>query len=351
MSRLAQWFADETANLPELRPSGWAVMGFPIWGAAYWDRFERFCLASMRAPENYAALARHAALVVWTRESGRDVLQNLMAPYDIEVVVRTIPAELLSANKYQVLAVVERLLIRTAAKNGRGYTGVFPDFIQSEGYFANLRFLSRHHDAIALANLTATAGAPLVEDLKAFQRGPEAIIVVPARELGDIGWRHLHAVKRAEVRDEKRLPASHLLVWRGLDYARIHSAHCNAAWMSPELCRKAPRDDANAVAGFTLDSAIPFFLGSRPYHPLLEDELVIVDLYDQDLPVRPMIPLNRWRQVFDMATFGKAASYAPFFREPSMVPLRRCDDGLSDGEIERQVSAVLREIEPTKVAR
>lgn len=342
---LAEWFAAETANLPKLRPDGWAVMGFPIWGEKYWGRFERYCLASMLAPENYAAVIDGAALVIWTQERARRHVEVLMAPYDIEWALRVIPDSLLTSvgSKYQILAIVERLLIRTAAKNGRGYTGVFPDFIMSQGYFASLKYLARHHPAVAHSNLTATVSPKVEECLKPFRR-IEGSLVVPARDLGDMGFRLRHPIKPPEVRDEKRPPACHYLWWRGHDYAEIHSAHCNAAWMSPDLCRRAPRDDNNAMAGFTVDAAIPFFLGPKVYHPDLADEMVITDLYDTEMPERPQVPLDRWAQIFRSAAFN-SPKYVPMFKGASMVPLHPRADGLSDNEIERQVGVLLKEIE------
>lgn len=335
---LSRWFADEMASLPTLRPDGWAVMGFPLWGAKYLDRFEHYCLASMLAPENHAALRGRAALVLWARERGHQFIKYLLAPYDIELVVRTIPDELIALNKYQLLSVIERLLVQTAAKNGRGFTGTFPDCTYSSRYFASLEYLSRHHNAIAHSNLTAAHGRPVTERFNTFRK-IDGSLVVPARELGDIGWRHLHDVKRGEVRDVTALPAYHFLFWRGDDYVRIHSPHCNAGWMSPDLCRRAPRDDAKALGGHTLDSAVPFFLGSRPYHVSLTDEMVVTDLYDGVLPARGEVTSHHWVPIYRAATLGKAA-YLPYFSAPTMVPVHRQPGGLSSEEIARQVRAV-----------
>ncbi len=340
-TEIAQWFATETANLPALRPGGWAVMGFPLWGEKYFDRFERYCLASMLAPENRAALDG-ATFVLWTNEATYRDLVALVAQHGFEAVVKTMPAELMGGNKYQLLAVIERLLIRTAAKNGRGYTGVFPDFIVSERYFPNVRRLSSHVGSIAHSNLTATAGADFEANLAPFrQHGP---LVVRARELGDIGWRHLHAIKQAVVTDAQHLPSYHLLIWRGADYARIHSPHSNAAWISADLCRHAPKDDECALAGWTLDGTLPSFLGPRAYHVTLADDLAVTDLYDQTVMVPPIIPLVRWPKGYRQRTAGSPA-YLPYFSAPTMVPLHYQPDCLTDGEISRQVRAVIQTIE------
>lgn len=278
---LQGWFASEMAWLHGHAPwpQRWLLMGFPLWGDAYIDRFLRFCLPSLLAPANREALSGNCWFVIYYAAPDfpriLDVSRRLDAA-GLTPILRQIPDEIMAkatgVNANWVLGTVHKLLIQMAARCGAGFHMAQPDQLYGRAYFRNLKRVGVQHTGIAQAGISASETierewAPV---------GKTGALILDGDTLDDLGFRHLHPQMRMHImnnRDlDERLPRSTWLIWIAEDCLVLQRPHMHCAWMSSDLCRRAPLMIPN-----TLDAEMPWFM-PKPYFAKAGDGLGMLEI-------------------------------------------------------------------------
>ena len=329
-----QWYQEELQQHRHQREDAGVVMGFPLWGEAYEQRFLNYMLPSILAPANRAALKaakyeivlyvdRQTFNTVWTA----DIVEN--AP----IYLRQMPdaiADLLHRSpewKYSLMSAVHNLLIHQAAQKGAGFGMAVSDIVYSSRYFEHLLALGRTHDVIVHQALIVSQDkfeADLFDWAKV-----DGALSISAVELGTVGWIHASGLMKSwNMNDIENLaegvPGTHFVLWRGKDSIRMHCPHLTPVWLSNKACREAPTD-----IGDTLDAR---FLGSA-YMPTLEDDMALITIDNsRDAPAD--------KATFDLFRHNLLAHFAacmPQFKVPCMVPTLPATDGfLPDDVIEQR---------------
>jgi hypothetical protein len=367
--RLQAWFWKQMADLyaspsaPEPLNPQRVLMGLPLWGDDFIDRFCFFCLPSLRSKKNWEALAGRSRLVLFT--DGPGFLRLFQVAADLErqgmkVDVHVIPPEVMEfvdgtakakaqadldvmkgrgnattaelrqaetevkkagspLNRYWLLGTCQNFSLQICRRDRWGYHALHPDHIHSEAYFANMFRLAESHDGIASTTISAEITGVL-DELEAYRQS-DGSLVIPDLELGDMGWRHVHKQTLNNVmngRDlNKELPDSHMLIWKGKDKIHLFCCHLNAVWIAPHVCARAPIRLYNAI-----DTEIPNFMDGLIAIPEAHDGMTMLELSDDnkkfnthrvnftDFAVRCWTTVH-WRD-----------NYTPFFKMVNEVPIK-----------------------------
>jgi hypothetical protein len=215
--RLTDWFWREISKLYEadLLPaakSPGVLMGCPLWGEDFIDRFFFFCLPSLRAKKNWEALEGRTRMVLLTDGAGFPrlfICARELERRGIKVNLLVIPPEIMSEvnksplNKYWLLGTCQNLLLQMAARSGMGFHALHPDHLHSEEYFPNMLRLAETHDCIAQTSISADVGSVLPE-LEQY-RQIDGSLVIPDIEVGDMGWRHVHKQTLGNIMNGKSI--------------------------------------------------------------------------------------------------------------------------------------------------
>ena len=345
-SDLDDWFVASLADLDHLRPtneSGALLLGFPVWGETYIDRFARFCVPSMLAPQNAEALRNlNAKLVIYTSPADFVSVWRKTLPLDqagIRLVIERIPRELLDGpdpnHKYQLLGTVQNLLIQRAARTGMGFHMIMPDIVYNERYFAALAGLATKHEAVALGCLSSDIET-LGPELDAYRQGKT--LCVPSRELGTLGWKHVHQQTLASLLNDatpENMPKANLMVWLGKNAVHIASPHTNPAWLGPRLCRQAP-----VLTPVTLDAEIPALMPGGFHMPGPDDDMVLVELSDGGKGVPERGDMDYFVTVSWMQ-MNYDSRFLPVVSQRTQVRIDPHDGGKPDADIERHHKSLI----------
>lgn len=345
---LHRWFSDELAEMHAPPPWPYRPMltGFPLWGDAYINRFERFCLPSLLGGNRHYLRRPTAWLVIYFADADFARMLDVSARLGrtgIDVVLRRIPKRVMAQaheglNFNWILGVVHKLLIQWAARCGAGFHLGQPDHLYPDGYFAALDRLAQRHSAVAEACLSASES--IDRDLKRrYVTGEEDLISIDSASLGDLAYRHLHPQMRAHImnsRDlDKNMPRSTWLLWVGEDRLVAQRPHHNCAWLSNELCRRAPLLVPN-----TLDAELPWFM-EAPYFAKPDDGLGCVEIsgpekrHGFDVLTWREFALNYWMTV----RFSDA--HQAWLKQPLELPLtHRPENGWPMEKIMAQVQDI-----------
>lgn len=361
MRELLDWFHAQRREIWDSFPKeGHGVlMGVPVWGKDFVNRFGLYCLATMVSPANLAALKDRCRLVVFTAAEDRDRLIEMVAPLEasgIQSIVRVIPADVMKwreesdFNKYLVLGVVQSLSILMAGRMGYGYHMLQPDHLFEKDYWPNLMALGEKHDGVI--QISVSVGESAIPDLEKY-RLPDGELAIPSRDLGDIGWRHLHKQMQMYRMNEAvipdKLPHSHFMLWQNHDKLVIHSCHHNPAWLSSWVCKRARFDDLRSIVA-TLDTKLPQLLyGTSVYVPEASDGLTFIELSDDNKQAAP-----KYVNAMDFAIACHrnvmfTDAYKTLFEQRHEVPIHPQAEGMDDEEIDAQhaqIVALLDEMKP-----
>lgn len=356
-----QWFGEAVAKLmdaPAPRGHG-IVLGCPLWGDKYVERFKTYGLPTLTAPKNLQALRYRARLVLFTDRPSFIALWNATRDLErqgVEVLLPLIPLEVMQlwnkheTNKYWVLGTAQNIALQMCARWKMGFHMVMPDHMHGPRYFENLfRLLTLGKRAIAQTGISAdiTTAGPEIERW----RDADGHIAIPDRDLCDIAWRHLHPQMQACVMSPGRfpdaMPNSHFLIWPGADRLHLYSPHMNAVYISPELCQRAqPRIPA------TLDAELPSFMPQDFYVPTIEDGLGFVEVSDSEKPADAApVPFPAFAERA-LSQVNFSTDFMPFFQRCCEVPIHRAF--MTPDEIKAEHRAVLQklvEMNPPGVAR
>jgi hypothetical protein len=354
---LLPWWNDEHGfiNGQAANYGDGVVMGGPLWGEDYINRFLFYCMPTLYTEANKAALRHKCRLVLYIDDGTRSVFQRNLIPQarrcGIDVILRPIPdaaMELLYGNLYgsrfRVLGATQNMIAHMAGKWGMAFHQFQVDHTYGPAYFENLLRLGKQHDAIAQISINVDIDSAQ-DEIEAF-RAKTGVLDIPDVELGDLGFRHMHAQCRLHSMNDAQypdaLPYSHRLWWQAEDRLVMHSAHVNAAWLSPALTANAPVSFTS-----TVDTLLPEFVPPdqetgepKFYVPTIEDGMTFIEVSDKGKPAnRPYVHLEEfcgefWRN----GSFSR--EYMPYFVAPSYVPIKRQASFIPEEEIKRQFEQI-----------
>jgi hypothetical protein len=374
--KLEPWFDAEIAALysrPAASRPDSVLMGCPIWGRAFVERFATYCLPTLGTEANLEALAGRCRLVIYAPAAARAVLFRLtrwLRVVGVELVFREIPDALLAemvpppdatpeqrAEKYEtqfcLIGCVQNLLAHQAGRDGMGFHMLMPDHVYAKEYFANMRRLAKEHEAIAQAglNVDLEAAAPALEQHRDAETGA---LVLPDRDLGDIAGGHLHAESLALFMNHgsipDRLPVGPRLIWQSPEALHVYSCFNNPAWLSADLCANAPI----AFTG-TMDCLMPEFVDGAEFHvPTPADGMAFVEVSPPGKPVP-----GRWVSGADYCSWWWARNsftrdYHAYFQRPTLMETSRLDADMAGkplvaaDEVKRQFVTVMDMLEASR---
>lgn len=352
ITTLDRWYASEIGDLYAHMPAygEGIVMGFPLWGPKYIDRFSRFCLPTIASPRNLSALKDKCRLVIFADDFGLNTIWRAVQPLEqwgIIPIIRKIPPEVMAfadKRKYWILGVTHNILIQMARRWRMGFSMAQPDHVHSEGFFENMGRLAGTADAIVQIGISANVETA-ARDLEAY-RQPDGELTIPDCDLGDIGWRHLHKQMQMYCMNEAvfpiRLPNSHYVFWQGRDKLAIYCCHMNPAYISPTLCAVAepPRNPIELVQ--TIDTKLPSLLKTGAVHVVGRDDgMTFIEVSGPDKAAAPKFVSARefaataWRQV------NYSERYMPYFQQVCEIPIHEQPTGVTDDEIRAQHGQLL----------
>lgn len=340
------WFAEQfTAIHNQAREElGGILLACPVWGEEYIARFWVYCVPSLLAPANAAALADgRSRIVLFTDEAGVFLLAKAKRHLEaagIDVRLHLIPAAIAALlgknrqNRYTLLSVVHNIGVQMAGRLGMGFNMMAADHVYGAEFFPNLKRLATKYHAIAQSALSAdiaTVGRDLVKHVVGNDR-----LVVPGDRLNAIAWKHLHAQMRWMTvglngrNITTRMPGSTWLAWRGERSLSIVSPHMNVTYLSPLMCRMAP-----TCVPDTLDTRLPAFMPAGAYVPTPADGLAYIEVSDADKGhSRENLTRAQWvDNLWHVVRFKE--SYLPFM-QPCEIAIPASATGLSAKTIERQ---------------
>lgn len=329
------------------------LLGCKLWGADFIATFEKYCLPSILAPANVAALRDRSRLVLFTGAADFIKLISVakkIQRHGIEVGISVIQSEFLDEtqkhrlNKYWVAGTLENTTVQMGGKWGMSVHMLFPDVIYNRDFFPNLFRLGDEHGAIVLAGPVAMSCPELLEEIEAGRQA-DGTLEIEARDLGNMGLCYLHPMQRIKVlngRDlEKDMPAGTIwLAWAARTKMCIYTAHTNMAWLSAELCALAP-----SRIPATIDAELPIFM-PRFYTPKAEDGLAYLEINDagvQRVYSTERLSFAEFAQGF-WTNIKFDDRYMPFFNECCEVPVHDVPGGLDEEEIQRQHAHVVRRL-------
>lgn len=366
---LEGWFGDEMSEINgRLAPPGTGLlMGAPIWGQHYVDRFAWYCLPSLLAPQNLAALRDNCRLVLFTDRASWAPLWNVLRGLEhgtgIEVILREIPQPVMDGiynqqgspvdNKYWALGVAGQLCLQMAGRANMAFHMLAPDHVYAATYFENLfRIADGGYEAIAQPGISASLTQELHAELYTYKQ-EDGSLAIPDRDLGTMGWRHLHPQTQENMITDKtipdNLPLSHLWVWQGEDRLYLSSCHMNAAYLSPRLCAIAP-----TRIPATIDAELPAFFPEKFYVPKADDGLTFIELSDAS---KPHDARKGNLEAFVAACCEKTAfqeDWAPFTREVYEIPIHPQETFVDEAKIRHQHAWLLAQLQderPTMKAK
>ena len=351
---LRNWFRSEWKGLmgtPPGRGRG-LLMGAPIWGQEFIDRFFFFSLPSILSAKNLAVLQEHGCrIVIFTEDQeNRDYIERFwlmkkaLAIRGIDVQIKELPAHIMRQvpdkplNKYWLLGTVQNLMVQMAAHDGMAFHMLMPDHLYSDEYFPNLFRLAKDHEGIAQTSISADIHKCLPE-LEQW-RQPDGSLAAPAVELGDLGWKHLHQQTRYNIMNDvditSKLPNSHFQCWQGKDRLYLFCCHMNAVYLSANVCKQAPIRLHNA-----LDTELPAFMPKEVLVPEVEDGMAFLELSDDtkthgvDRVSFPEFAYQCWN------TVHFREDWMAFYETPVTVPIRPQETYLEEDEIMRRQRSIV----------
>ena len=348
--RLQPWFAAEMAELygtPAVKGDG-VLMGCPVWGKDYIERFTLYSLPSIGSPKNLAALRGRCRIVLFIEPQAMPVMFRLtewLRHSGIEFVFRTIPDWVIDMarefeSQFVVLGCSQNILAHMAGRAGMGFHMLMPDHVYAEGYFANLMRLARKHNAIAQSGVS-TRIETAAEVLEQYRDDKGYALAIPDRVLGDISIDHMHPESRMHVVHAdsfpNAIPKCHKLLWKQKDALRIHSCHVNPAWLGPELTKKAP-----VAFTSTMDTMLPEYVPPEAgfYVPTIDDGMAFIEISTDRKPVLSKRVGEGEFAEWVLCQTSFTDDYWPYFNRPSLIPCTRREDGATNELVETQLKQV-----------
>jgi hypothetical protein len=298
---LCRYVANELDAGPRRMTGAQSVISVAVWGDAYIDRFDRYCMASLAAEGNIPALKARGGVTLLIHTAARDVsmikrLESLRR-LGIKVRIWTLPDELLRLAegelKYWLLGGIQSLHLFYAARLGANFLPVFPDGFYSARYFASLlELVDDGADAVFLSAFRASREG-MAGDLKQFAR--RGAYAVPADKLIELALRHVDSYVLNCLIDpaSETLPRHRLLSTFCGDYIEMRSPHYNAA-----LIRNSVLAQPRYL--MTLDSEIDKVLPSDSsiHFRTVEDDYFATELVNDSSDPWPLVGYDDYASFF-----------------------------------------------------
>ncbi len=283
------------------------VLGGMVYGPTYIDIFDRFCVASLRAPANLEALRSNGAKVVLcTTKEDAPRLAAILG--DIPHELYEMPQED-GADLFQTLAGVQAGLVEYAADRDCAFHMLMPDQCYSEAYFPNLFRLAANGDVL---HNGLNVGMSAAANLEPHYWGTW-VLRVPAADLGDIAWKHLHPRMSAYLMNRavvpSSMPPSHFHLWRAHDRVMLFSSHNSPVYLTPESARRYHPPPIG-----TLDTEIQWMVGNFVV-PSIDDDMVMIGIEHKPMEALPYVDWftfakNCWGHI------GLVLERLEYFRKP-----------------------------------
>lgn len=348
-----RWFIDGLAPVYReqgRRASTWmpaVLMACTLYGEAYLQRFERWCLPSLLGRENLNALFERSIIVLFTDAASYLALVSMIRPLrarglDVRLVEMPpyIEADLGQPNgKYRALGTAQNIGLQMAARWGVGFHMLQPDHVYPPKYFHNLSRLANDHPAIVQTGLSAHLGRAF-HDIERYRQADDTL-VIPSDELGAIGFRHMHQQMRCLTMTEpgvdlENMPIGSWVGWAGRDAYTIHSPHANIVWLSPELTQRAPSSVPENI-----DTQAPWLMPDGAYVVTPEDEMGFIELSaDEKAHCAIRQPWQSYATaVWDGIKFHD--EYLPFLRATCRVAIGERNEGWTNAAIDAQATDLI----------
>lgn len=366
LPQLERWYAMEIFDLWGKIPEGGpgTILSCPIWGN-YVERFRDYCLPTLMAGPNIAALATRGRFVLYTDAASGPRLLNVLHPLvekvgHSRVIVRLIPPEVMAylpgpeirkddpsqMNRYWILGIAGQAALKMAGRCGMSFHHLYPDVLFSPTYFPELFAKGEEWEAIAQTTVSVDLDAA-ASDIEKF-RQPDRTLLIPHLELGTLGLKHLHAQTRANLMNSAGpddLPETHMLIWQGRDKLWLYSPHMNAIYLSARLCASAP-----SRIPATIDAELPAFIRDTPFYVPQAGEMTCIEVSDGDKghnPTRvdfPGFARRAWAQI----RFNE--KYMTYFERPCCIGIKPQHDFVADDTIQSLHAAIVKAMRSAKPA-
>jgi hypothetical protein len=363
---LKAWFRREwhALNGQSLAQGRGLLMGCPLWGEEYVNRFFHFCLPTIRAPKNLEALReRGCRLVIYTDDESFErfwVMKRDLRKKGIECEIKVIPQEIMEQvpdkplNKYWLLGTVQQLLIQEAAEAGMSFHALHPDHLHCDDYYVNLlRLADAGNDCIAQTSISGDLEAclPELEQWRVTEGANSGALAIPAVEVGDLGWRHLHMQTRYNLMNKvditKEFPKTHFQCWQGEDKLYLYCCHMNATYLSADVCRQAPVRLHNA-----LDTELPYFMPANATVcvPDASDGMTFIELSDDSKGgAGPLVPFGDFAAQC-WTTVHWRDDWLPFFKVANEVPIKPQAEFMAVEDIQKRQNSIVQALINVKSA-
>lgn len=367
---LGKWFWKELHGIARAVPSThisrapnvpfkmgpYVLMGCPLYGDEYIARFATLCLPTLMSPRNKAALAGRCRIVLFTDEKSLSGLYNLardMTRSGLETLVYVVPSKIMDKvydkplNRYWLLGACQQLAIQMAGRWGMGFHALHPDHIHAEAYFENMWRLVEAFPGGGIAQTGISANIhTCLEDLERFRMADKSL-AIPDRELGDIGYRHLHkqiqSLQMNGTDITKDLPNSHFLMWTGKDKLYAFCCHMNAVYLPPEATAIAPIHLFNA-----LDTMLPYYMPENVHVPDAEDGLTFIEVSDDKKNANEQrVAFPDWAATCWNTVHG-SESWMPFFETVCEIPIKDQTEYMEEDAIRSQHGTLLAGLKAVK---
>lgn len=309
---------------------GRLMLGCPIWGADYVERFTTWCLPTISTGKNLEALAGNSRLVLFIDPAYTQQLAFLVRGLEhkgIQLRFMPLPPEITKeagndiGRIYKTLGTAQDILVQTAGRNGLDFHMLQPDHSYSAEVFPNIKRLrDEGHEAVTQISISVDEDTAKPH-LESF-RQPDGGLIIPARELGNIGWRNLHprmsnfVMNSASIPD--RMPPAHFFIWQCRDKIYLASCHMNPMFVSWKICARAKK----LLPRATLDASLPGLLGDvTPYIARESDRTTFIELSGKWPKPVDRVPFRR----FARDAWGQARlddRYLWFTRQLCEIPIK-----------------------------
>jgi hypothetical protein len=289
------------------------ILGGMVYGQTFLDIFERFCVASMRAPANLEALRSNGAKVVMctTREDAprlAAILGDL--PHELYELPKDTGADL-----FQTLAGVQAGMVAYAAERNSAFHMLMPDQMYSEAYFPNLFRLAAHGDVVHNGLNVSIHAYDAMDDHRFRSVGQSGYyIAASATHLGDIAWNNLHhrmaAYPMNWAKVPTSMPPSHFHLWRAADRAMLFSPYNSPVYLTPETARRFPSGPV-----CTLDREIQKMVGEFVC-PSIDDDMVLIGIEHEPAKPKPYVDWETFAENCWGEIGGEWARLA-YYRKPT----------------------------------
>jgi hypothetical protein len=341
------WYAHEVQPR-KLQGSPRLIMGCPIWGETYIHWFRSYGLPSILAPANRKALEMAGwQLILYVEDPVEWKTWVVHSGIETPLQFRKLPEGFLKALKkdgnlkFLLLSAIHNALIIEAGRYpDAGFHMLLPDHVFSDHFFANLLWLAYKHPAIVQTSLTSVAEQVLPR-LAGYRRLDDSLSV-PASHLGSIGWETMTDQWRSWSLDGNetfdQMPNTDFVFWRGDDHVRMHCAHQNLMWLSPNRCRYVTTE-----IGGTLDSELPRYTRNYCFTPQLDDDMAFIALSSSGPPA-PIVDFAKFRKDF-IANLAGNRDFEKYVRAPCFLPCEPVDGFPSADALDLKANQLLRKLE------